>query len=87
MKMTEKSKRIMKDEQKIIKINENLYVTKQKQKNKNNFQIKFITRIYHIIAKIKIKEQHSKFISKSLYFYIETFEASSFSLRDVKHDE
>ena len=31
----------------------NLQIIKQKQKNKNNHQIKIITKIYHIIAKKK----------------------------------
>ena len=86
MKMTEKNKRIMKDEQKVIKMNENLCVTKQKQKNKNSLQIEIITRIYHIITKIKIKKQHSRSISRLLCFYVKIFEASSFSSRDVKYD-
>ena len=64
----------------------NLQIAKQKQKNKNNYQIKIITKIYHIIAKKKEKEWHAKFLLKSLYFYVETFEASNFSSKDIKHD-
>ena len=56
MKTAEKSKKIVKNEQKVIKMNENLYIIKQKQKNKNNLQIEIIIRIYYIIIKIKIKE-------------------------------
>ena len=34
----------------------NLQIMKQKQKNKNDHQIKIITKIYHIIAKRKEKK-------------------------------
>ena len=64
----------------------NLQITKQKQKNKNDHQIRIITKIYHIIAKRKEKEWHAKFLSKLLYFYVETFEALNFSLKDIKYD-
>ena len=60
---------------------------KQKQKNKNDHQIKIITKIYHIIAKRKEKKWHARFLSRLLYFYIETFEALNFSSRDIKHDK
>ena len=64
----------------------NLQITKQKQKNKNDHQIKIITKIYHIIVKRKEKEWHARFLSRSLYFYVETFEASNFSSKNIKHD-
>ena len=64
----------------------NLQIIKQKQKNKNDHQIKIITKIYHIIAKRK-KKWHAKSLSKSLYFYVEIFEALNFSLKNIKHDK
>ena len=59
---------------------------KQRQKNKNDHQIKIITKIYHIIVKRKEKEWHARSLSRSLYFYIETFEASNFLLKNIKYD-
>ena len=64
----------------------NLQIMKQRQKNKNNHQIKIITKIYHIIVKRKEKKWHAKSLSKSLYFYVEIFEASNFSSKNIKHD-
>ena len=54
---------------------------KQKWLSNKNYH-----KIYHIIVKKKEKKWHAKSLSKLLYFYIETFKASNFLLRDIKHD-
>ena len=53
---TEKSKKDTKIKNNAFKMKINLQIVKQKQKNKNNHQIRIITKIYHIIAKKKEKK-------------------------------
>ena len=65
----------------------NLQIMKQRQKNKDDHQIKIITKIYYIIVKRKEKEWHTRFLSKLLYFYVKTFEVLNFSSKNIKHDE